>query len=93
MPDFSLTESVAEDIVKPVARDVGRDPLSHLVGVVGALAVIAVLTFLFTAVLGAPGTVFGLFLGLSCVLGLGAVAYALGTAGLVDLLSRAKDRV
>lgn len=89
----SLTESVTEDIVKPVARDISRDPLPHVVGALVAVALVAVCTMVFTSLMGGAGTVFGLFIGLTAVLGLGVVAYALGTVGVVDLLRRTRARV
>ena len=89
----SLTESVTEDYVKPVARDISRNPVPHVAGALVALAVVVVCTLVFTSLMGGAGTVFGLFIGLTAVLGLGVVAYALGTVGVVDLLRRTKDQV
>ena len=80
---------LTEEIVRPVASDVRRHPLPHVLGLVAALAVVVVVTLTGTSLMGGAGTVFGLFLGLS----LGVVAYALGTNGLVDLARRTRRQV
>lgn len=88
-----LTDTAAADIVKPVARDISRNPLPHVAGLVAAVLVVVLLTVAGTALMGGAGTVFGLFLGMTTVLGLGVVAYALGTTGLADLARSTRQRV
>lgn len=85
----TFAELVTEDVVKPVVRDVKRNPVPHAVGLVVAVLAVIGLTVAFTFLMGSAGTVVGLFLGLTCVGSLGVVAYALGTNGLADLLRQA----